>query len=103
MGTPYNPEKYIKQKGIVENLRTLYKRCINEYERPLTLEDADIWDSYDSFGDAEAGDTVFPELKNRYDAMVLDDMRYKQEIEDNKAKALIFAQQQQALNKKSEQ
>jgi len=75
----WNPEKYRGQQNIVDNLKLLYKQCINEFERPLTLEDEDIFDSYVSFCDAEAEDHIFPEVRNRYDAMVLDDMRYKME------------------------
>lgn len=84
-GTPYNPEKYPAQSGIVQNYRDLWGELHNcdllNYE--LTLTDAEIWDSYDSFCDAEAEDDVFPELRNRYDAMVLQDIRYKQEQFNN--------------------
>lgn len=80
-GTPFNPQKYSAQQVIVNNYKLLYSELhsIGYINHPLTLEDADIWDSYDSFGEAEADDAVFPEVRNRYDAMVLQDMKYKME------------------------
>ena len=81
-GTPYNPQKYSKQKIIIDNLLNLWNSLHTTHDLnnlPMTLSDEEIWDSYDSFHDAEAEDYIFPEVKNRYDAMVLDDMRYKME------------------------